>query len=374
MVAIILEKLSNVSDIGRGGGARKSTATTIPNNVPKIKAIRRRRMWGTINMVRAILFDKECWAQHLKLDPLTGLDPPNIRLRAAQGLDAADYFIQGYWIWGKIIENLAALGYDPKSMYLASYDWRLSIGNLEVRDAYFSRLKQTIELAKRVNSQEKVVVVAHSMGSVYFHYFLHWVQHKDGGNGGKHWVRDHIRSYVNIAGPLLGVPKALAAFISGEMRDTVLQQPIAEFILEKFFSRRERAELFRSWGGLASLLPKGGDDVWGDGNTGASDVRNFTETNAGGYILEFRQQTSNETLGVYPSSNLTVSEAIALFQNLTSKAVRGRIEQELSFGSGKHGVFDGHNSQSKHWSNPLEMKLPEAPDMEIYCLYGVGKT
>ncbi|GLU19259.1 hypothetical protein SLE2022_355200 [Rubroshorea leprosula] len=26
----------------------------------------------------------------------------------------------------------------------------------------------------------------------------------------------------------------------------------------------------------------------------------------------------------------------------------------------------------KYWSNPLEMKLPNAPDMEIYCMYGVG--
>lgn len=27
-----------------------------------------------------------------------------------------------------------------------------------------------------------------------------------------------------------------------------------------------------------------------------------------------------------------------------------------------------------HWSNPLEVPLPNAPEMTIYCLYGVGKT
>jgi phospholipid:diacylglycerol acyltransferase len=26
------------------------------------------------------------------------------------------------------------------------------------------------------------------------------------------------------------------------------------------------------------------------------------------------------------------------------------------------------------WSNPLEATLPNAPDMKIYCLYGVGKS
>lgn len=46
-------------------------------------------------MFRSVLLDKETWTQHLKLDPITGLDPPNIKIRAAQGLDAADYFVTG---------------------------------------------------------------------------------------------------------------------------------------------------------------------------------------------------------------------------------------------------------------------------------------
>lgn len=123
----------------------------------------RHRMWGTLTMFRAVLLDKDCWTQHMKLDPLTGMDPPGIRLRAAQGLDAADYFIGGYWIWGKIIENLAALGYDSNSMQLAAYDWRLAYGDLEKRDQYFSRLKGQIELAVKT-ADKKAVIVGHSMG------------------------------------------------------------------------------------------------------------------------------------------------------------------------------------------------------------------
>ncbi|WRX32842.1 GDSL lipase/esterase - like 10 [Theobroma cacao] len=41
-----------------------------------------------------------------------------------------------------------------------------------------------------------------------------------------------------------------------------------------------------------------------------------------------------------------------------------------------HGIADDLDNPKynhyKYWSNPLEMKLPDAPDMEIYCLYGVG--
>lgn len=36
-------------------------------------------------MFRSVLLDKELWTEHLKLDPVTGLDPPGIKIRAAQG-------------------------------------------------------------------------------------------------------------------------------------------------------------------------------------------------------------------------------------------------------------------------------------------------
>lgn len=48
----------------------------------------------------------------MALDPETGLDPEGAKVRSAQGLDAASYFVTGYWIWSKIIENLAAIDYD----------------------------------------------------------------------------------------------------------------------------------------------------------------------------------------------------------------------------------------------------------------------
>jgi hypothetical protein len=34
-------------------------------------------------------------------------------------------------------------------------------------------------------------------------------------------VDEHIESWINVAGTLLGVSKAMTAFLSGEMRDTV---------------------------------------------------------------------------------------------------------------------------------------------------------
>lgn len=42
------------------------------------------------SMMRALVLDKASWKRHIMLDKLTGMDPPGIKLRAAQGFDAAD--------------------------------------------------------------------------------------------------------------------------------------------------------------------------------------------------------------------------------------------------------------------------------------------
>lgn len=63
----------------------------------------------------------------------------------------------------KIIENLSPLNYDTNNLSLEAYDWRLSYYNLEVRDAYFSRLKNKVEVYMKVTGK-KTVLVGHSMG------------------------------------------------------------------------------------------------------------------------------------------------------------------------------------------------------------------
>lgn len=47
----------------------------------------------------------------------------------------------GYWLWAKVIHNLADIGYDPTNLVTLGYDWRLTPQALEERDGYFSQLK-----------------------------------------------------------------------------------------------------------------------------------------------------------------------------------------------------------------------------------------
>ncbi|GAA5804463.1 hypothetical protein HPULCUR_009957 [Helicostylum pulchrum] len=348
----------------------------------KSKKYFRKRIWGTMTMVRSVLLDKESWIEHIMLDPETGLDPPGYKVRAVHGVEAADYFITGYWVWAKIIENLAMIGYDTNNMHFASYDWRLSFGNLEVRDGYFSHLKSTIELSKK-KSGLKSVVVTHSMGSSMFPYFLKWVENSKGGDGGKRWVNDHIESFVNIGGPLMGVPKAVTSMMSGETRDTMSLGSFGAYVLEKFFSRRERTKLMRNWLGGASMLPKGGDTVWGSQDSAPDDEENEKFSSFGNMISFVpHPEGINENSTDIPSGpqdplirNYTVSNSIDLLLNSADETFNRHLHANYSYGitADKKQLKQNDDDPTK-WSNPLESRLPDAPDMKIYCFYGVGTS
>ncbi|KAI3396032.1 hypothetical protein diail_528 [Diaporthe ilicicola] len=327
----------------------------------------RKRLWGSWTMMRALVMEKEVWKKHIMLDKKTGLDPPNIKLRAAQGFDATDFFITGYWIWSKIYENLASLGYDPTNSFTAAYDWRLSYQNLEVRDQYFTRLKLYVEAAK-LGSNRKVVLVSHSMGSQVLFYFFHWVASEQGGRGGDSWVEEHVEAWINVSGCMLGALKDIPAVLSGEMKDTAQLNAFAVYGLEKFLSREERAEMFRAMPGISSMLPIGGDAVWGNLSGAPDDLPG--QENSFGSFLNFRQGV-NWTV---PEKNMTVERTMRYLLNSTEDWYQDQIR-----GSYSHGIarttkeVEENERDPRKWINPLETRLPLAPSLKVYCFYGVGK-
>ncbi|KAJ5507918.1 hypothetical protein N7527_010061 [Penicillium freii] len=326
----------------------------------------RRRLWGSWSMMRALVMDKAEWKNHVMLDRDTGLDPPGIKLRAAQGFDATDFFITGYWIWNKILENLATIGYDPTNAFTAAYDWRLSYLNLEVRDKYFTRLKSYIETAVQVQG-EKITLASHSMGSQVVLYFFKWVESEEHGKGGKDWVNKHIDSWVNISGCMLGAVKGLTAVLSGEMRDTAQLNAFAVYGLEKFLSKEERAEIFRAMPGISSMLPKGGEAIWGNSTWAPDDQPGQPLTF--GNLLRFHETNSSLT-----RRNLTTTESLQYLLDQGEDWYRNQVLNSYS-----HGVahtkreVEANEKDPRTWLNPLESRLPLAPDMKIYCFYGVGK-
>lgn len=98
-----------------------------------------------------------------------------------------------------------------------------------------------------------------------------WVEHHYGNT----WVGKNIEGFINIGGPLLGVPKTLSAVLSGmfplesrpifrfggayaysiigEMRDTAELNPAMQFIKENLLSRNDMVNMFRYFFSLFNL-------------------------------------------------------------------------------------------------------------------------
>uniref|UniRef100_A0A7C9EIQ3 phospholipid:diacylglycerol acyltransferase n=1 Tax=Opuntia streptacantha TaxID=393608 RepID=A0A7C9EIQ3_OPUST len=235
---------------------------------PCAEGLFRKRLWG--GTFGEVYKRPSCWVEHMSLDNETGLDPPGIRVRPVPGLVAADYFAPGYFVWAVLIANLARIGYEEKNMYMAAYDWRLSFQNTEVRDQTLSRIKSNIELMVATSGGKKAVIVPHSMGVLYFLHFMKWVEAPlpMGGGGGPDWCARHIKTVMNIGGPFLGVPKSVPGLFSAEAKDIAVARAIAPHVLDNDIFHLQTLQhvmrMTRTWDSTMSMLPKGGDTIWGD--------------------------------------------------------------------------------------------------------------
>jgi phospholipid:diacylglycerol acyltransferase len=90
------------------------------------------------------------------------------------------------------------------------YDWRLPIPVMQARDGFFTRLKNEVELQLQ-QQHIKPVLVSHSYGALVTMAFMSWVEGQQPG-----WVDKHLHGYLNLAGPMLGLPKAVSPLLSGE--------------------------------------------------------------------------------------------------------------------------------------------------------------
>ncbi|KAK6941333.1 Lecithin:cholesterol/phospholipid:diacylglycerol acyltransferase [Dillenia turbinata] len=395
----------------------------------------RKRLWG--GTFGEVYKRPLCWVEHLSLDNETGLDPPGIRVRPVSGLVAADYFAPGYFVWAVLIANLARLGYEEKTMYMAAYDWRISFQNTEVRDQTMSRIKSNIELMVKTNGK-KVVVIPHSMGTLYFLHFMKWVEAPApmGGGGGPDWCDKHIKAVLNIGAPFLGVPKAVAGIFSAEAKDIAVARAFAPVVLDNdifgFQTLQHMMRMTRTWDSTMSMIPKGGETIWGtldwspeDGYACSSKKQKNNDTKAVqqkdqrsqgllaksvnyGRIISFGKAVAEahsskiertnfkDAIMVNNLANTTCKDVWTEYNEMGIGAIRavadhkvytaGSVLDLLNFVAPKlmtrgsahfsYGIADNLDDPKyehyKYWSNPLETKLPNAPDMEIYSMYGVG--
>ena len=410
-------------------GTAADTASSANNCAPAF----RQRFWAAMYGARSFFQDRDCWRKHMQLNPWTGGDPDNgYRLRAATGVSAIDYFLANYWVFAKMVQSLADVGYSPEQLVVESYDWRLSFGALQQRDGYLTHLKHRIEAVVETRG-EKVVLVSHSMGVLLVHYFMAWVttdKERGGGGGGADWVDRHVHAYANIAGSHLGVPKAATALLSGDLSDLVAFNPVANLV-ENFFGRLVRREMWSTWGSIWMMLPKAPEWLWGVGSDMCrpsnhtheidDDTDGEDDDDDDGEDI-FCPQRNNDTTDEYPftpllvmsddynetvrravdahddakDSNSSISNDTALltiqddFVRKQTHTARETIDFLKAYGAGygdrlanaaqysyhDQDVSDENDDDdeptSRTWHDPTRTPLPYAPNLKIYCLYGVG--
>lgn len=85
---------------------------------------------------------------------------------------------------------------------------------------------------------------------------------------------------------------------------------------------------------------------------------------------EYDEMSRENIRKIAENKAYTTTSLIDLLRFVAPKMMQ-RAEAHYSHGIAEN-LEDPKYDHYKYWSNPLETKLPNAPDMETYCLYGVG--
>jgi pimeloyl-ACP methyl ester carboxylesterase len=110
--------------------------------------------------------------------------------------------------YASVIKSLEEIGYEAgKSIRGAPYDWRLPATYLNTI-GWYKNLTNLIEETYELNGNLPVHLVTHSMGGPTALYFLNFMSQE--------WKDTYIASFIPIAGPWTGSPKALRAILSGD--------------------------------------------------------------------------------------------------------------------------------------------------------------
>lgn len=209
------------------------------------------RQWMlSAKMILLAIRDPACWLELFSLDPHSGLDKAGMRVRGGEGAASVGEFVPGFWVWEKIIRNLADIGYDTNNFAVASYDWRLSPDLLHSRDGFFYRMKHLILQLYEQHHGRKIVVIGHSYANVVLVEFIRWAEEQEAG-----FVNTYVSNIINIGGPSLGTFKTLSATLFGDVRDTLDISRVLRRALDQVVDANLRTNFSRTWSSLLAMLP-----------------------------------------------------------------------------------------------------------------------
>ncbi|CAI9761550.1 unnamed protein product [Fraxinus pennsylvanica] len=95
-----------------------------------------------------------------------------------------------------------------------------------------------------------------------------------------------------------------------------------------------------------------------------------SDSSCRGVWTEYDEMSQENIQRLAKNKAYTMKTLLDLLRVIAPKMMK-RAESHFSHGIAENLDNPKYNHY-KYWSNPLETKLPDAPDMEIYCSYGVG--
>ena len=201
-----------------GMGGSRIEAKLDRNETSHYWCYRKTAEWFTLwlNIEELLPMARECWIDNIQLvyNPLTDdmENAPGVETRVphfgnTSAIEMLDHSVLGFGVYFyPLIEALTRVGYTRgENVRGAPYDFRHHPGSSSAGE-YFVKLKKLIEDTYAANNGA-VLLLSHSMGAPYTHYFLK--------RQSQQWKDKYIDSWVTISGAYAGSVNILLAYISG---------------------------------------------------------------------------------------------------------------------------------------------------------------
>ncbi|KAG6857717.1 hypothetical protein H0H87_004133 [Tephrocybe sp. NHM501043] len=118
---------------------------------------------------------------------------------------------------------------------------------------------------------------------------------------------------------------------------------------------------------------QGGNVIWGNESHAPDDVLGTAHTH--GELIAFKQaQTVDVAANNATTLRMTSEQAGTWILEQTPSTFQKMLASNYSFGLERDEAALARNDHDHtKWTNPLEVRLPNAPSMKMYCVYGHGK-
>ncbi|CAK5008111.1 unnamed protein product [Meloidogyne enterolobii] len=175
-------------------------------------------LWLNLELFSPLIID--CWADNMRLEfnMTTGmaqeLEGVHVRVpgfgntETVEWLDASRRSPSEYF--APIVESLVSWGYTRGiNVVGAPYDWRRAPRELS---KYFVKLKHLIETLFYKNGNQKIFIMAHSMGNCMANYFYHNFVNQA-------WKDKFLEGHISLAGAWGGSTQVIKVYASGYNMD-----------------------------------------------------------------------------------------------------------------------------------------------------------